>query len=55
VQGGDIVIELAGRKIENIYDYTYAVDGLKIGTPVEIVVRRGDQRLTLTVTPESRE
>jgi hypothetical protein len=55
VQGGDIILELAGKKIENIYDYTYALDGLKIGSPVEIVVLRGEQRVTMTVTPEARE
>ncbi len=55
VQGGDIVVELAGKKIENIYDYTYALDGLKIGAPVELSVLRGEQRVTLTVTPGSRE
>lgn len=55
VRAGDIIIALAGKKIENIYDYTYAVDALQIGVPVEMVVRRGDQRVTLTITPGSRE
>ena len=55
VQGGDIIDALAGKKIENIYDYTYALEALKIGDSVEMVVLRGDQRLTLTVTPGSRE
>jgi Tol biopolymer transport system component len=55
VQSGDTIVELAGKKIENIYDYTYALDAAKIGTPIDLVVLRGDQRLTLTVTPESRE
>lgn len=55
VQGGDVVIELAGKKIENIYDYTYALDGLKIGSPVEMVVLRGEQRVTMMVTPTPRE
>jgi hypothetical protein len=55
VQGGDIIVELAGKKIENIYDYTYALDGRKIGVPVELRVLRGAQRVTLTVTPGSRE
>jgi C-terminal processing protease CtpA/Prc len=55
VQSGDTIVELAGKKIENIYDYTYALDAVKIGTPVGLVILRGDQRLTLTVTPESRE
>ena len=29
MQGGDIIVELAGKKIENIYDYTYAIEALK--------------------------
>ena len=41
VRGGDVVVELAGKKIENIYDYTYAIEALKIGEKVKIVVRRG--------------
>ncbi len=55
MQGGDVIVELAGKTVENIYDYTYAVDALQVGVPVSLVVRRGEQRLTLTVTPGSRE
>ena len=55
VRGGDVIVELAGKKVENIYDYTYAVDALQIGVPASLVVLRGEQRLTLTVTPGSRE
>ena len=61
LQGGDIIIELAGKKIENIYDYTYALDALSIDTPAEIVVRRQErregqeQRRVLSITPGSRE
>jgi hypothetical protein len=55
VQGGDIIVELAGKKIENIYDYTYALDGLQIGTPVNFIVVRGEQRVSLMVTPGMRE
>lgn len=55
LQAGDIIVELAGQKIENIYDYTKSLDALKIGTPVKIVVTRAGQRVTLTVTPGSRE
>ncbi|GAB4245741.1 MAG: M28 family peptidase [Acidobacteriota bacterium] len=52
---GDVIVELAGRKIENIYDYTYAIQGLKVGQPVTIVVVRDGERLELTITPGSRE
>lgn len=55
VRGGDTIVELAGRKIENIYDYTYAIEALKIGEEVSIKVKRGDKILDLKVTPGSRD
>ena len=55
VRGGDIIVELAGRPIENIYDYTYAIEALKIGQETEIVVQRGDERVRMKLTPGSRE
>lgn len=55
LKGGDIIVELAGKKVENIYDYTYAIEALKIGDPVTIVVLRGEERVELTITPQSRE
>ena len=55
VKPGDIIVELAGKKIENIYDYTHAIEALKIGEKVKMVVERNDQRLTLEITPGSRE
>lgn len=55
VRGGDAIVELAGKKIENIYDYTYALDALKIGEPVTIVVLRDGERVELKITPGSRE
>jgi Zn-dependent M28 family amino/carboxypeptidase len=55
VEGGDVVVELAGQKITNIYDYTSALGGLKIGQPVTIVVLRKGERVTLTVVPEARQ
>src|SRR5690606_12583518 len=54
LQGGDILVEFAGRKIANIYDYTYALDAAKIGEPVEIVVLREGRRVRLSVTAEVR-
>ena len=55
VRGGDIIVGLAGKKIENIYDYTYAIEAVKIGQEVEIIVRRGDKTVPLRITPGSRE
>jgi S1-C subfamily serine protease len=51
---GDVIVELAGRAIENIYDYTYAIEALKVGQPVTIKVQRADATLELQVTPTSR-
>jgi len=55
VQGGDVIVELAGKKIENVYDYTFAIEGLRVGQETEIVVQRGDQTLRLKVIPASRQ
>jgi len=51
----DVIVELAGTKIENIYDYTHAIEGLKIGQRVKIVVTRNGERVPLDITPESRD
>ncbi len=55
VQGGDIIVGLAGQKITNIYDYTYALDAIKIGKPTEMIVMRDGKKVTLTIVPESRK
>jgi Tol biopolymer transport system component len=53
--GGDVIVEFAGQKIANIYDYTYALDAVKIGKTIDIVVLRGGQRVTIKATPEARK
>jgi hypothetical protein len=55
LKGGDIIVEFGGQKIANIYDYTYAMDAAKVGQPVQVVVLREGQRVTLTVVPEARK
>ena len=54
LKGGDVIIEFGGQKIANIYDYTYALDAVKIGEPVEVIVLRDGKQVKLTVTPEAR-
>lgn len=55
LQKGDIIIEIAGHTIANIYDYTYALDTLKIGQPAKVVyVRNGEPRETM-LTPAARK
>ncbi len=55
LQDGDIVVEMAGQAIANIYDYSHALDGLRVDTPVEVVVLRDGHRVTLTLTPGARD
>jgi S1-C subfamily serine protease len=55
VQAHDVIVAVAGRPVENIYDYTYALNALKVGQPVQIRVLRGGRPVDLTVTPGSRE
>ena len=55
VQGGDLIIELAGKKIENIYDYTAVIDAIKIGEQTKIIVVRDGKKIELNITPGSRQ
>ena len=55
LQKGDVIIEIAGQSIANIYDYTYALELLKIGEPVKIVYMRGSERRETTLTPGARK
>lgn len=55
LKGGDVIVELAGRKIENVYDYTFAIEALKIGQEVSMVVQRNGKTIDLKVTPRSRQ
>jgi hypothetical protein len=54
LQKGDVIIEIAGQTIANIYDYTYALDVLKIGEPAKVVYLRGGQRRETTLVPAAR-
>ena len=55
VRGGDVIVRLAGKKVENIYDYTYAIEALKAGQETEIVITREDKEMTFKVLPGSRD
>ncbi len=55
VKGGDVIVGLAGKNILNIYDYTDAMAGLKVGEETQIVIQRGEDQLTLKLVPGSRD
>lgn len=55
LQAEDVIVELAGKKIENIYDYTFALDQLRVGETAEITIIRQGQQMKLKITPGSRD
>lgn len=55
LQKGDVIVELAGQSIANVYDYTYALDLLKIGQAAKVVYQRGTERRETMLTPEARK
>ncbi len=52
---GDLIVSLAGQTIADIYDYTYALDVLRVGEPAEVVFLRSGERIVSELVPEARE
>jgi len=55
LKAGDIIIELSGKDVLNIYDYTAALAELKVGQETEIVVNRGGKEVKMKIVPGSRD
>ena len=55
LQGGDVIIGLAGQAVTNIYDYMYALDLLKVSEPSEVVFMRDGERMTTELIPRVRD
>jgi S1-C subfamily serine protease len=54
LQKGDVIVEMGGQSIANVYDYTYALDLLKPEVAVKVVyLRNGEQKETM-LTPRAR-
>jgi hypothetical protein len=51
---GDIIVEIAGQGIANIYDYTYALELLRVNQPVKVVYMRNGERRETMMTPAAR-
>lgn len=52
--GGDIMVEFNGKRIQNLYDFTYALRAQQPGDTVTVVVRRNGEQITAEVTLEAR-
>ena len=55
MRAGDLIVSVAGRRIENIYDYTYALNALKADEPVTVTVERDGTDQPLSIVPAARE
>ena len=55
LQKGDVIVEIAGQSITNIYDYTYALELLKIGQPAKVAYMRNGEKRETTLTPAARK
>jgi len=54
IKAGDIIVHFAGKEITNIYDYTYALDAVKVGKSVGMEVLRKGKRIKISVIPGTR-
>lgn len=54
LQSGDVVVELAGVVVGNIYDYMGALDRLKADEPAPVVYLRDGERRETTLVPVAR-
>jgi Zn-dependent M28 family amino/carboxypeptidase len=54
LQKADVIVEIAGQSITNIYDYTFALELLKVDQPVKVVYTRAGKRIETTMTPTVR-
>jgi hypothetical protein len=54
-KGGDVLIEFDAQKIDNLYDFSYALRAHKPGDKVVVTVLRNGERLTREVTLEARK
>ena len=55
LQGGDVLVRMGEREIEDVYGYMYALQEHQPGDVVDLVVLRDGDRLTITVTLEGNE
>ena len=54
LRGGDILIQFGDKVIKNLYDFTYALRGGKVGDVVEVKVLREGQEISARVKLEQR-
>lgn len=54
IRPGDVIVNVAGRQVNNVAELLSHVAGLKPGAPANVVVARGNGERSITVTPGQR-
>lgn len=49
LKGGDVIVQFGKKKVTNIYDYVYALQELAPGDVVEVIAKRGEEEVLLTL------
>ena len=52
LKAGDVIVEVAGKQIRNLYDYMDALSKVEPNKPVTFVVLRDGQKISVTIVPE---
>jgi hypothetical protein len=52
---GDLIVGADDRTIENLYDYTFALEAMRIGEPVRLRVLRDGEPIEREIVPGSRD
>ena len=50
LKGGDVIVKFGKVEIKSLYDYTFALGEYKPGDEVDVVVKRGEETVTLKLT-----
>ncbi|MDF1561828.1 MAG: M28 family peptidase [Deltaproteobacteria bacterium] len=50
LKGGDVIVSMGGRGVDNLYDMTFVLRDHKPGDVIEVIVKRGEEELTLAAT-----
>jgi len=54
LRAGDLLVDFAGKTVENLYDFTYALQAQAPGDVITVIVIRNQERITAEVTLEAR-
>lgn len=54
IQAGDVVVEISGKPIENLYDYVQVLEVLKPNVETTMTILRNNEKMKLNITPTAK-